>query len=122
VPVYGKGHQIREWLHVSDCSRGIFLVLEKGKAGEIYNIGSCFEKRNIETVKTILKILGKKNDLIHFVPDRLGHDFRYSVNCAKINKLGWKPQISFDDGITSTIGWYNNNSAWLERKLSPAGK
>jgi dTDP-glucose 4,6-dehydratase len=118
VPVYGKGHQIREWLHVADCACGIFLVLEKGRVGEIYNIGSCFEKRNIETVKTILKILGKKADLIHFVPDRPGHDFRYSVDCTKINKLGWRPQVAFDEGITSTVAWYNNNSAWLARKLS----
>jgi dTDP-glucose 4,6-dehydratase len=118
VPVYGKGHQIREWLHVEDCARGIFLVLEKGNAGGIYNIGSCFEKRNIETVKTILKILGKKADLIRFVPDRLGHDFRYSVDCTKINKLGWRPQVSFDDGIAGTIAWYKENSTWLESKLS----
>ena len=118
VPVYGKGHQIREWLHVSDCARGIFLVLEKGKVGEIYNIGSCFEQRNIDTVKAILKYLGKKEDLIRFVPDRPGHDFRYSVDCVKIGKLGWRPQVSFDDGIASTIAWYKINSAWLKRKIS----
>ncbi len=109
VPVYGKGHQIREWLHVSDCAEGIFLVLEKGKIGDIYNIGSCFERRNIDTVKTILKCLGKKNDLIQFVPDRPGHDFRYSVDCAKICKLGWRPRVAFEDGIKSTIAWYQTN-------------
>ena len=106
VPVYGKGHQIREWLHVADCAQGIMLVLEKGKKGEIYNIGSYFEQRNIDTVKTILKFLGKKEDLIRFVPDRPGHDFRYSVNCVKIRKLGWHSRISFVDGIKSTIAWY----------------
>ena len=110
VPVYGKGHQIREWLHVTDCAAGIMLVLEKGKPGEIYNIGSCFEQRNIETVKMILKFLGKKEDLIRFVPDRPGHDYRYSVNCAKICKLGWRPKVSFVDGIKSTIAWYKSNS------------
>jgi dTDP-glucose 4,6-dehydratase len=118
VPVYGKGHQIREWLHVADCAAGIFLVLEKGVEGEIYNIGSCFEKRNIETVKTILKVLGKKENLICFVPDRPGHDFRYSVDCSKIKKLGWRPKVSFEDGIASTVAWYQANRVWLEKKLS----
>jgi dTDP-glucose 4,6-dehydratase len=117
VPVYGKGHQIREWLHVSDCAKGVFLVLEKGNEGEIYNIGSCFEQKNIKTVKTILKHLGKDEDLIQFVPDRPGHDFRYSVDCTKIGKLGWRPQVTFDDGIKSTIAWYQNNRDWLEKKL-----
>jgi dTDP-glucose 4,6-dehydratase len=108
VPVYGKGHQIREWLHVADCAEGIFLALEKGNKGEIYNIGSYFEQRNIETVKTILRILGKKENLIRFVPDRPGHDFRYSVDCAKIRKLGWRSRVSFDEGIASTIAWYKS--------------
>jgi dTDP-glucose 4,6-dehydratase len=116
VPVYGKGHQIREWLHVADCARGIFLVLEKGNEGEIYNIGSCFEQRNIETVKTILRILGLKENLIRFVPDRPGHDFRYSVDCTKIRKLGWRPQISFDEGIASTVTWYKSSN-----HLNPGG-
>jgi dTDP-glucose 4,6-dehydratase len=110
VPVYGRGLQIREWLHVEDCVRGIFLVLEKGKEGEIYNIGSNFEQRNIDTVKKILKLQSKREDLIRFVPDRPGHDYRYSVDCTKIHKLGWRPQLSFDEGIASTINWYKNNS------------
>jgi len=110
VPVYGKGHQIREWLHVADCVKGIMLVLEKGKPGDIYNIGSCFEQKNIDTVKTILKVLGKKGSLIRFVPDRPGHDYRYSVNYSKIRQLGWRAQISFADGIKSTIAWYKSNS------------
>ena len=118
VPVYGKGHQIREWLHVADCANGVFIVLEKGNVGEIYNIGSCFERRNIETVKAILKLLGKKENLIQFVPDRLGHDFRYSVDCTKITKLGWRPQVSFVDGIASTVAWYQANRVWLEKKIS----
>jgi len=118
VPVYGKGHQIREWLHVTDCAEGILLIVEKGKIGEIYNVGSCFEQRNIETVKRILKILGKKPQLIQFVPDRPGHDFRYSVDCTKIIKLGWKPRVSFDEGIAQTIDWYQANRTWLEKKIS----
>jgi len=116
VPVYGKGYQIREWLHVADCAQGVFCVLEKGKAGEIYNIGSCFEQRNIDTVKTILKVLGKKEDLICFVKDRPGHDFRYSVDCGKICKLGWRPRVSFEDGIAATVDWYKANRVWLEKK------
>jgi dTDP-glucose 4,6-dehydratase len=110
VPVYGKGRQIREWLHVADCAKGIILVLEKGKPGEIYNIGSCFEQKNIDTVKKILRFLGKRESLIRFVPDRPGHDYRYSVNCAKIRQLGWRPGISFVDGIKNTIAWYKSNS------------
>lgn len=108
VPVYGKGHQIREWLHVADCAQGIFLVLEKGKIGEIYNIGSCFEQRNIDTVKMILKLVAKKENLIRFVPDRPGHDFRYSVDCTKIGKLGWRPKVSFEEGLKSTVAWYTD--------------
>jgi dTDP-glucose 4,6-dehydratase len=117
VPVYGKGHQIREWLHVADCTEGIFLALEKGNEGETYNIGSGFEKRNIDTVKSILKALGKKEDLIRFVPDRPGHDFRYSVDSTKIRQLGWRSQISFEEGITSTIAWYKIHKAFLEPYL-----
>jgi len=108
VPVYGKGRQIREWLHVADCVAGIFLILEKGSMGEIYNIGSSFEQRNIDTVKSVLRILGLKENLIRFVPDRPGHDFRYSVDCTKIRKLGWRSQISFEDGIAGTVAWYKN--------------
>ena len=118
VPVYGKGHQIREWLHVADCANGVFQILEKGKVGEIYNIGSCFERCNIDTVKTILKLLGKSVDLIQFVPDRPGHDFRYSVDCEKLCKLGWHPEVSFDEGIAGTIAWYKINQRWLKAKSS----
>jgi dTDP-glucose 4,6-dehydratase len=115
VPVYGKGRQIREWLHVSDCAEGIFRVLQKGKTGGIYNLGSCFEQPNIQTVRTILKCLGKKEDLIRFVPDRPGHDFRYSVDCTRARRLGWRPRISFDEGIAGTIAWYKANKTWLEK-------
>jgi dTDP-glucose 4,6-dehydratase len=116
IPVYGKGAQIREWLHVSDCARAIYTVLKKGKVGEVYNIGTKFESRNIDTVKNILKLLGKSEDLITFVPDRLGHDFRYSVAWDKLKKLGWSPKVSFKDGIRQTIEWYTKNQRWVERK------
>ena len=90
VPVYARGENVREWLHVSDCASAVFGVLEKGQAGEVYNIGSGQEKRNIEVVKTILRILGKQEDLIEFVEDRPGHDFRYSLNSNRIRtELGW---------------------------------
>jgi dTDP-glucose 4,6-dehydratase len=116
IPVYGKGAQIREWLHVSDCARAVFTVLEKGKPGEVYNIGTKFESRNIDTVKRILKLLGKGEELITFVPDRPGHDFRYSVAWEKLKKLGWSPRVSFKDGIQQTIAWYTKNQAWVEKK------
>jgi dTDP-glucose 4,6-dehydratase len=116
IPVYGKGAQIREWLHVSDCARAVFTVLEKGKPGEIYNIGTKFESCNIDTVKNILKLLGKSEKLIKFVPDRPGHDFRYSVAWEKLKKLGWSPRVSFKDGIKATIAWYTKNQAWVEKK------
>ena len=116
IPVYGKGEQIREWLHVSDSARAIFTILEKGQLGEVYNIGTKFESRNIDTVKNILKLLGKGEELITFVPDRPGHDFRYSVAWDKLKKLGWSPKVSFKDGIKETIAWYTKNQRWVERK------
>jgi len=122
IPVYGKGKQIREWLHVSDCAAGITLLLNKGRIGEIYNIGSYFERENIITAKTILKQLGKKESQIQFVKDRPGHDFRYSVNCTKIRNLGWRPQINFPAGIKHTLDWYLNNIAWTENKLDTLEK
>jgi len=116
VPVYGKGLQIREWLHVSDCANGIHVILSKGKAGEIYNIGSTFEKTNIVTAKSILKLMGKPESLIQFVRDRPGHDFRYSVDCTKLRKLGWEPKVNFKIGIRDTVHWYLENLNWLEQK------
>lgn len=117
VPVYGKGKQIREWLHVQDCAQGIHVILKKGTIGEAYNIGTYFERENITTVKTILKLLGKPESLIQFVQDRPGHDFRYSVNCAKIKKLGWKPKVTFTTGIKQTIQWYLAHLDWMDKKL-----
>jgi len=118
VPVYGRGKQIREWLHVSDCANGIHVILKKGKAGETYNIGTYFERDNLTTVQTILKLLDKPANLIQFVVDRPGHDFRYSVNCAKLKKLGWRPKVTYTIGIKQTIAWYLNHTKWLETKLN----
>ena len=117
IPVYGDGNNIREWLHVADCIRGINLVLEKGTIGEIYNIGSNVEKKNIEVVQTVLQLLAKSENLIEFVRDRPGHDTRYSLDCTKLQKLGWRPQIAFDQGFQETVQWARENQKWLESKL-----
>ena len=116
IPVYGKGEQIREWMYVSDCVEGIFTVLDKGTIGETYNIGSYFEQPNLETVRTILRYLGKSRDLIQFVEDRPGHDFRYSVDCARIRRLGWRPRIDFLTGMKQTVEWYREHLPWAEDK------
>ena len=116
IPVYGKGKQVREWLHVSDCARAIHLIIQKGKIGEVYNIGSYFEQPNIKTAKKILKLMGKESALIQFVQDRPGHDFRYSVDCRKIFQLGWKPTLNFNNGIQNTIQWYLTHYRWIEHK------
>jgi len=118
IPVYARGENVREWLHVSDCTGAVFQALEKGEVGEIYNVGSGEEKKNIEIVKTILRILGKSEDLIEFVKDRPGHDFRYSLNSIKIReKLGWKPQVHFGEGIETTVKWFVDNMSWVDRKI-----
>ncbi|MDO8662328.1 MAG: dTDP-glucose 4,6-dehydratase [Candidatus Omnitrophota bacterium] len=117
VPIYAKGLNVREWLYVDDCASAISKILEKGKPGEIYNIGSGNECKNIEVVKKILDILGKPHSLIKFVQDRPGHDIRYSLDSSKIRReLGWSPEISFDTGIKKTVNWYVANFSWLETK------
>lgn len=107
IPIYGTGENIRDWLYVEDHCLAIRTVLEKGKAGEVYNIGSSNEKNNSEIVRTILKALGKSESLITFVTDRKGHDYRYAIGWEKINtELGWSPQYDFNVGIQKTIDWY----------------
>ena len=117
VPVYARGENIREWLHVSDCAAAIFLILEKGRIGEVYNVGSGQEKRNIETVREILRMLGKPESLIRYVQDRPGHDYRYSLDCSKIRRLGWRPQVNFREGIGEVVEWNIKHLPWLESKL-----
>nr|MDO8134487.1 dTDP-glucose 4,6-dehydratase [Candidatus Njordarchaeum guaymaensis] len=113
VPVYGSGNQIRDWLYVLDHCDAIRLVMEKGRAGEIYNISAGAEISNIETVKMILDALGKQRELITHVEDRPGHDLRYSLDSSKIkSELGWKPKYEFKEALEETVKWYVKNEWW----------
>jgi dTDP-glucose 4,6-dehydratase len=112
LPIYGKGTNVRDWLHVEDNCRAIDLVLSKGKPGDIVNVGSGNEVPNIAIAKLILKHMKKPESLIRFVSDRPGHDFRYSLNWDRIRQLGWKPKVKFEDGLKRTVDWYLANEAW----------
>lgn len=115
LPVYGKGTNIRDWIHVEDHCLGIEATMEMGRVGEVYNFGGNAEKQNIEIVKTILNALGKPKSLITHVTDRPGHDFRYAIDATKAKtELNWAPQTSFEDGIKSTIDWYLKNQTWWQ--------
>ena len=119
LPVYGTGENVRDWLYVEDHCRAIDLIIRKGRVGQVYNIGGHNEKTNLEVVKTILRQLGKPESLITFVGDRKGHDLRYAIDPAKINReLGWLPTTKFDDGIRQTIDWYLENRSWWENIIS----
>ena len=119
LPVYGEGLNVRDWLYVEDHCRGILAVLEKGKVGEVYNLGGHNEKSNIEIVKIILRELGKPESLISFVPDRKGHDRRYAIDPSKAEAdLGWSPTTTFETGIRLTIAWYRENAWWLDECTS----
>ncbi|MEK3879573.1 dTDP-glucose 4,6-dehydratase [Paenibacillus sp. FSL M7-0420] len=118
VPVYGDGANIRDWLHVWDHCAAIDLVLHEGVSGEVYNVGGHNERTNLEVVMTIIHTLGKSEDLIEFVTDRLGHDKRYAIDPAKLERLGWKPTYTFETGIAQTIQWYTENVQWWEQILS----
>jgi dTDP-glucose 4,6-dehydratase len=118
VPVYAKGLNVREWLYVSDCADAIRLIMEEGKLGATYNLGSGNERRNIDIVKRILDILNKPHSLIQFVQDRPGHDIRYSLNFNKLKQeLGWHSKVSFDSGMRRTVDWYVRNYAWTQKKV-----
>lgn len=107
LPVYGQGLNVRDWIYVEDHCRAIDLILQKGRVGEIYNIGGNNEWRNIDIVKLICKELDKPESLISYVEDRKGHDLRYAIDASKIRtELGWEPQISFEKGMRKTIQWY----------------
>lgn len=112
LPVYGDGLNVRDWLYVRDNCEAIKLVGTSGRRGEIYNVASGDEWANIEVAKEILKQLGKPETLIRFVKDRLGHDRKYSLRCAKIGNLGWKPKTLFKEGLTRTVRWYVENPWW----------
>ena len=127
IPIYGKGNQIRDWLHVNDNVRAIYMILLKGKTGEKYNIGGQNELTNLYLINKICKVLdglagnSAKNSykkLMKFVEDRPGHDTRYSLNINKLKKIGWKPKINFDLGLRDTIKWYFKNEKWYKKNLN----
>lgn len=115
IPVYGKGENVRDWIHVIDHNIGVDLILHKGKVGEVYNLGGHSERTNLDIVKTILKQLGKPESLITYVTDRPGHDLRYAIDSTKAEKeLGWDRTYTFEKGIEETVNWYINNQEWIE--------
>ena len=142
VPVYGRGENVRDWLHVEDCCRAIEIVLDRGKPGEAYNIGGESERRNIDVVRQVIGLMGLTDDeaevkakvkaekesgslpvststltstFLSFVPDRPGHDFRYALDNAKIRaELGWQPQVRFEDGLRRTVDWYREHPEWWQ--------
>ena len=121
IPVYGDGLYVRDWLFVRDHCEAILAALEKGKAGDVYNIGGNNEVANIDLVKRVLGELGKPESLITYVKDRPGHDRRYAIDAQKIaSELGWEPRFSLDDALPATIQWYRENTEWLSRVRSGA--
>lgn len=114
IPVYGKGENVRDWIHVHDHNVGVDLIVKHGRNGEVYNLGGHSERTNLEVVKTILKQLGKSENLITFVTDRPGHDLRYAIDSTKSEKeLGWNRTYTFEEGIKETVDWYVNNQEWI---------
>ena len=128
IPIYGRGDNIRDWLYVTDHCRALLLVLEQGAPGETYNIGGGQEKPNLELVRLLLRVLselrpelGDLERLITFVPDRPGHDWRYALDTGKIEaQLGWRPQVTLEQGLRETVSWYLAQAGWLERVRSGA--
>ncbi|HWP98877.1 MAG TPA: dTDP-glucose 4,6-dehydratase [Vicinamibacterales bacterium] len=112
LPLYGDGLYVRDWLHVSDHCRAIDLLLERGAAGEVYNVGGGSEISNLELTQRILALLGRPASLIHHVGDRPGHDRRYALDTTKIRALGWRPIIGLDEGLAATVDWYRSHEAW----------
>jgi len=114
LPIYGDGKQQRDWLHVEDNCRGILAVLERGKIGEVYNIGGSHVEENLDMVHRLLQLTGKPQSLLNYVTDRPGHDRRYALDSTKIEtELGWKREIPLEDGIRQTIQWYKENTKWV---------
>ena len=115
IPVYGKGENVRDWIHVHDHNIGVDLIVRNGKIGEVYNLGGHSERTNLELVKLILKQLGKPESLITYVTDRPGHDLRYAIDSSKVEReLNWNRTYTFEEGIKETIDWYVNNTDWIE--------
>jgi dTDP-glucose 4,6-dehydratase len=118
VPVYGDGQNVRDWLYVIDHCRAIDAIVQKGKIGDIYNVGGNNEKTNLEITKILLDFLGKDESLIVYVDDRLAHDRRYAIDSSKIQKeLNWEPSVTFKEGIKKTFDWYQNNQDWWEKLI-----
>ncbi|MBE3034315.1 MAG: dTDP-glucose 4,6-dehydratase, partial [Actinobacteria bacterium] len=115
LPVYGDGLNVRDWLYVDDNCAGIDAVLRKGALGEVYNIGGGNEVRNLALTRQILELLGKSPELIRFVADRPGHDRRYSIDCGKLQALGWRPATPFETGLERTVSWYRDNPPWWRK-------
>ncbi len=121
IPVYGDGRNVRDWIYVEDHCRAILAVAERGRAGEVYNVGARNERRNLEVVESVLEALGKPRSLIKFVKDRPGHDRRYAIDPSKVEtELGWRPVETWESGLKKTIDWYAANAAWVERATSGA--
>jgi dTDP-glucose 4,6-dehydratase len=119
LPVYGDGLQVRDWLYVDDHCRGILAVLQKGREGEIYNIGGNRSLPNLDVIHKVLALTGKPESLIRSITDRLGHDRRYALSSEKLmNETGWSPVVDFETGLAKTIDWYRGNAAWVARVRS----
>ena len=114
LPIYGDGKQQRDWLHVEDNCRGVLAVLERGRIGEVYNLGGVDIEENLSMAQRLLRLMGKPGTLLNYVKDRPGHDRRYALKCGKMEReLGWKPSIPLDEGLRQTIDWYRSNSKWM---------
>jgi dTDP-glucose 4,6-dehydratase len=119
IPIYGDGLNVREWIHVDDHCRGLELIFEKGRAGEVYNLGSSYEISNLELTKKLITYFGLGPEIIEYVNDRLAHDKRYSLNYEKAKSaLGFKAELDFDEKLAVTIEWYRNNLDWIDARLS----
>ncbi|OGU66859.1 MAG: dTDP-glucose 4,6-dehydratase [Ignavibacteria bacterium RBG_16_36_9] len=119
LPVYGDGLNVRDWIYVIDHNKAVELVFDKGEVGEVYNVGASIEKPNIDIIKSVLKQLGKTEELIEYVKDRPGHDRRYAINSTKIKKeLGWEAEHTFEQAMKDTIHWYLKNEKWWKEIIS----
>jgi len=115
LPIYGDGKNVRDWIFVDDHCRGIWKAYEKGRSGDVYNIGARNERQNIDVVRSLLDALDKPHSLITYVTDRLGHDRRYAIDPTKAEtELGWKPLVKWEDGLRMTIDWYRENQPWVD--------
>ena len=119
IPVYGKGENVRDWIHVIDHNIGVDKIVREGTIGQIYNLGGHSERSNLDVIKTILRQMNKSEDLIEYVEDRPGHDLRYAIDSSKVEQeLGWNLTYNFEEGIKETIDWYLNNKEWINNILS----